>query len=206
MIYPSRLTASLAGLAALAPAASATADTLGRDILDIRGPLPLEGPAFWPWAVGVAVILALGGIAAWLKSRRQVGRSAPGPTPLEKALSRLARARDLMDPDRVRVFTAELADILRFYLEEILEAPSSQLGSQEYLVELALLRPAGASHVGRDLGRFLRLADLVHRPGRELTRGDLEALWAAAHRVAARAAGGTGTGTRPSPAPASRAA
>jgi hypothetical protein len=142
---------------------------------DIAPPMPI--PIDWrgPEAVagGVALLLAAVGGIWWLRRRR--ARRAVGPPPVApdvRAVAALAalEARRLPERGEVKLYYAELSDVVRCYLEDRFGVRAPEMTTEEFLVSTARGGALGAAHRGL-LGDFLRECDLVkfarHRPTEE---------------------------------------
>jgi hypothetical protein len=154
-----------------APAADvATAD----DIRDIRGPKHIF--PLWlvlAWLAG-AVILAIGGYAAWRRSRRP----AP-PRKLELfeiALQRIEESRALMQPSSVREFSIAISDIVRGYIEAGFDITATHRTTEEFLHDLLdSSNEALAAHRNL-LEEFLFRCDEAKFAGAELSMPIMESL------------------------------
>jgi hypothetical protein len=104
------------------------------DIRDIRGPKHIF--PLWlllAWLTG-AVVLAIGGYAAWRRSRRP-----PPPRKLELfeiALQRIEESRTLMQPASVREFSIAISDIVRGYIEDGFDITATHRTTEEFLHDL----------------------------------------------------------------------
>ncbi len=141
------------------PAAStspATSDA--EDIRDIRGPIHMESPWFWPaWLAGGALLAALG-FAAWRWSRR---RALAAKLPYEIALEKLEKVRALMQPESAREFSIAVSEIVRGYVQDRFHVWAARRTTEEFLHDL--LEPSDALLAGHRalLAEFLHHCDLA---------------------------------------------
>jgi hypothetical protein len=154
-----------------APSADvATAD----DIRDIRGPkhiFPLG--LLLAWLAG-ALVLAIGGYAAWRWSRRP-----PPPRKLELfeiALQRIEESRGLMQPASVREFSIAISDIVRGYIEDGFDITATHRTTEEFLHDLLdTSNEALAAHRNL-LAEFLYRCDEAKFAGAGLSMPIMESL------------------------------
>jgi len=144
----------------------------GASIRDIAPPVPI--PIDWrgPAAVagGVAVLAGLGALLWWLRRRRALRAVGPPPiAPDVRAVAALAalEARRLPEQGEVKLYYAELSDVVRSYLEDRFGVRAPEMTTEEFLLRTARGTALGAAHRAL-LGDFLRECDLVkfarHRP------------------------------------------
>jgi len=161
------------------------------DIRDIRGPEPFTSPWSVP-LVAMTVLLFLGGsYGAWAWNRRRVRQTRQGP--LEIALQRLAKARELMTPQLGREFSIELSSAVRDYIESRFDVRATHLTTHEFLYQL--LQPADALlTVHRSLlDNFLQTCDLAKFGGWNLVPADMEDMLESARRFVMESAGEAGS-------------
>jgi hypothetical protein len=144
-------------LAALAPAAAASAQP---DIRDIRGPIAI--PSVWPVLLMVACAVALAvllGLAIYWIVRRV--RRAHIKTPAEIALERLARAKELAGEGHAGELAEELSDAARDYVQARFELRAPRLTTEEFLHDLLSQRESPVAAHRDALGQFLGACDLA---------------------------------------------
>lgn len=134
--------------------------------LAVEGLPPIRGihqPGFWeanwPWIIpaGVIGLLVLAFFVGWLIRRQP---AVPPPTPLQKALDALERARGLQNHPDPRVFSAAVSDVLRHYLEEASGLRAPEQTTEEFL-HAATGHPALQGDALDGLKDFLQLCDLA---------------------------------------------
>jgi len=153
-------------------AASVTAVRGAEDIRDIRVPPPAT--AAWVWPAVVAGALAAAALYLSLRARRR--RRERALTPLARALTELAAARELMQPTSAERFSVTVSGIVRRYLEQRFAARATLRTSEEFLREiLAAPNHALAPHRAR-LAEFLQQCDVAKFSGKPLTLRQLEAI------------------------------
>lgn len=150
------------------------------ELRDIKPPLDL--PRGWPlWLAAAAGGLLAVGAAAWLW-RRRAGRgpSVPRiPVPPVDYLAEFTRiaAMGLLERGAVKIYYSLLSDTLRRFLEEHAAVAAMEQTTAE--IDAALRRARLPAEVVRDVGRFLRAADLVKfaraQPAPEVARQAPEA-------------------------------
>lgn len=162
---------STSGSAALiAPTASPAAE----DIIDIRPPIHIAAP--FPWLAVGAVALGLVGVsaAAWKLLRRQHRK-----LPYEIALERLENTRPLMREFHAEPFCLAVSDVVREFIEEVLQVRALYRTTNEFLQEVSLSDVQLAPH--RDtLANFLQHCDLAKFARWSLTVPQMEALLSSA--------------------------
>jgi hypothetical protein len=150
------------------------------DIHDIRGPKPLASPWVLP-LIALTVALAAGGAyAAWAYNRRRLIEGAKRP--LDVALERLERARELMQPAQARAFSIEVSTIVRDYIETRYRIKAAHLTTDEFLRDL--LEPAGSTLLAHRalLGQFLETCDLAKFGGWNLSLEEMQTMLESARR------------------------
>jgi len=159
-----------------------------RDIRDIRGPKPLGSPWLIP-LVAMTSLLAVGGAyAAWAWNRRRFRGASKRP--LDIALERLEKARQLMTPLRGREFSIEVSSAVRDYIESRFDLRAAHLTTDEFLHQL--LEPMDsplAAHRSL-LGHFMQTCDLAKFGGWNLAVADMEAMLQSARRFIAESGDG----------------
>jgi hypothetical protein len=156
--------------APIAPTASPTAE----DIIDIRPPIHIAAP--FPWLAVGAATLGLVGVsaAAWKLLRRQRLK-----LPYEIALERLENARPLMREFHAEPFCLAVSDVVREFIEEVLQVRALYRTTNEFLQDVSLSDLQLAPH--RDtLANFLQHCDLAKFARWSLTVPQMEALLSSA--------------------------
>jgi hypothetical protein len=156
------------------------------DIRDIRGPKPIDSPWLIP-LIGLGGTLAVGAaFAAWAWYRRRQRGAIKGLA--EIALERLARARELMAPEKCREFSIEVSGVVRAYIEQRFLVMAAHRTTDEFLHDL--LEPAESLLAANRalLSRFLQSCDLAKFGGWNLTMDDMETMLQSAMRFVAAAA------------------
>ena len=122
----------------------------------------------WPWVVlGLAVLIAIGGVIYALTRKRTVvvGDESPDPSlpPYEVAMGRLQALQntDLAKNNSEEPYYVELSEALRMYLEERIDIPALELTTVEVLDQLPRIRHKIPGGIPDDLRRVLGLSDLV---------------------------------------------
>lgn len=103
---------------------------------DIRGPVELPdslGVLVW-LLIGLAVV-ALIGLFLYFWKRRKKGERPPSPH--EIALTELTRLRPMMNPEQALFYAAQLAEVLRRYVEARFLIPSTRQTTREFFLDLA---------------------------------------------------------------------
>jgi hypothetical protein len=153
---------------------SGTAATPDEDIRDIRGPKGMLPPWLIPALLAGAVLLILGGYAAWRRHRR---RSTPRVLlPFEVALQRLEDIRRLLDPASAREFSIAVSDIVRQYIEVQFRVTATHRTTEEFLRDLLETSNAPLASHRNLLAEFLNQCDLAKFAGVSLSRQILESL------------------------------
>lgn len=129
---------------------------------DIRGPVEIAtGSWLWWVAAGTAAAAALA-FTWWLRSRGAAPEPEPPLPPAEWARRELDRleAEDLPRRGDVDGFFVRLSGIVRTYVEGRWAIAAPDRTTQEFLRE-ASRHPGLAGERARELGQFLRTADMV---------------------------------------------
>lgn len=136
------------------------ADTAALTINDI------EPPVSYPWSVHKAAIAAAGvaiAVAALFFKYRRIREKIIPPLPAhEKAYLALQKLLEsgMLEERRYREFTAEVADILRRYIEDRFGLKAPERTTEEFLTEAGFGLPA-TSEQKKILEDFLTYCDLV---------------------------------------------
>ncbi len=124
---------------------------------DIAPPVDYSLVPTWAVFVGSLLVLSLLGLVVWLLARRRRPLPPP-PTPREKALAALALLRP--EAETPYQFSIRVSDVLRRYVSEQFQIPSTRQTSIEFLAALA--SQPGFSEPERALLRdFLDRCDLI---------------------------------------------
>lgn len=129
---------------------------------DIRGPVDIATRG-WAWWLGAALLaVASLGLAWWLRGRRHAPPAEPPLPPAEWARRELDRldADALPARGEVDAFFVRLSAIVRTYVEGRFAIAAPDRTTQEFLREAAH-HPGLAGERARDIGAFLRTADMV---------------------------------------------
>ena len=136
------------------------ADVSSAELQDIRGWILLPRDAWWPYIVGVGVLV---GIGLWLTGRGRGDRIlTPPPTAAEVARVSLSDLRHagLLQRDEVDTFYVRLSGIVRTYIEGRFGLLAPRKTTSEFLHDAG-----GDAHLKQDqqsqLAAFLQMADLV---------------------------------------------
>lgn len=160
--------------AVTSPQLVSVASVVGADASGLRTDTPLapfpRSP--WPFVLWGAVGAALVGGGAYWWWRRQTPSSAPTgttaeATPYDTARTRLrtlASSADWRDPDAVKPFYVELADILRTYLADALGVAARERTTREVVADLRRRADLPDEAVDR-VEAVLKRADLVKFAG-----------------------------------------
>jgi hypothetical protein len=156
--------------APIAPTASPAAE----DIIDIRPPIHIA--ASFPWLAVGAATLGLVGVsaAAWKLLRRQRRK-----LPYEIALERLENTRPLMREFHAEPFCLAVSDVVREFIEEVLQVRALYRTTNEFLHDVSLSDLQLTPH--RDtLANFLQHCDLAKFARWSLTVPQMEAMLSSA--------------------------
>jgi Domain of unknown function (DUF4381) len=148
------------------------------DIRDIRGPKGIFPAWLVPALLAAAVLLAIGGYAAWRWRRRQ--RPARALLPFEIALRRLEAIRNLMHPSSVREFSIAISDIVRQYIEAGFGITATHRTTEEFLRDLLESSNASLAVHRKLLAQFLDQCDVAKFAGVSLSTQIMESLYQSA--------------------------
>lgn len=144
------------------------------DIRDIRGPKGMLPSWLIPALLAGALLLLIGGYAAWRRYRR---RHRPRVLlPFEVALQRLEDIRTLLDPASAREFSIAVSDIVRQYIEIQFMVTATHRTTEEFLRDLLETSNAALAAHRSLLAEFLNQCDLAKFAGVSLSRQILESL------------------------------
>jgi Domain of unknown function (DUF4381) len=143
------------------------------DIRDIRGPKGMLPPWLIPALLAGALLLLIGGYAAWRRHRRNKPRVL---LPFEAALQRLEDIRTLLDPASAREFSIAVSDIVRQYIEIQFMVTATHRTTEEFLHDLLETSNAALAAHRNLLAEFLNQCDLAKFAGVSLSRQILESL------------------------------
>ena len=129
----------------------------------------LDSPPVWPWVLlGLAVAAALVALLYIYMQRKNrvvlTGDSdEPKSSPFEEAMSRLnaLSEMDLSTKESEIPYFVELSEALRTYLEHRIEVPALEMSTSEILSAFEPILYKIPGGVPDDLGKVLRLSDLV---------------------------------------------
>jgi hypothetical protein len=150
-----------------APASAIPGQPPQEDIDDIRPPFFFMRSWLWLWILLGA--LALAGLIwllwRWFRPQRQLSPK----TAYELALEKLARARELLNPENPKPYATAVSEAVRTYLGQRFNAPSTRRTTEEFLHQMQV-DPSTPLAAHRDLLRdFLQSCDLVkfarYQPG-----------------------------------------
>ncbi len=101
------------------------------------GPLSCLIPraSFYGWR-SVLRLLVLGGLLLYFWTRRKKGEKPPSPQ--DVALTELARLRTLMNPEQALIYAAQVAEILRRYVEARFQLHSTRQTTREFFADLTM--------------------------------------------------------------------
>jgi len=111
---------------------------------DIRGPVELPDSSrtlLW-LLIGLAVMI-IAGLLLYFWKRRRKGEKPPSPH--DVALAELARLRSMMNPEQALLYAAQLAEVLRRYVEARFQIHSTRQTTREFFLGLAGNLQAGNS-------------------------------------------------------------
>lgn len=138
---------------------------------------PVSYPLGWKWAAVAAACVAVAAALTVLvlRRRRIRERIAPRLPAHEIAYRKLERLleRGLIEQKLYREFTAEVADILRRYIEDRFALKAPERTTEEFLAEAGPGLPVGAEQK-RSLERFLLHCDLVKFAAFEPSEDDVK--------------------------------
>ncbi len=111
---------------------------------DIRGPVELpDSSRMLLWLlIGLAVMIIVGLFIYFWKRRKKVEKP---PSPHDVALAELARLRSMMNPQQALLYAAQLAEVLRRYVEARFHIHSTRQTTREFFLGLAGNLQAGHS-------------------------------------------------------------
>ena len=145
------------------------------DIKDLAG--PAEMPADYTWAAVIAAVAAAAAAGLFLLWRRRrakplAARRIPAHEAAYEALEMLL-ARGLVEDKRYREFTAEVADILRRYIEDRFGLRAPERTTEEFLAEAGTGLDVGGEQKNI-LADFLAHCDLVKFAALEPSADDVK--------------------------------
>jgi hypothetical protein len=144
------------------------------DIRDIRGPKPVPSVLLPLLLAAAGALLIASGYAAWRwKQRRTLQRVK---LPFELALERLDAARASMRPDSARLFSIEVSDAVREYIEQRFHAMAAHRTTHEFLHDLLGSSDALLAEHRTLLADFLNLCDLAKFAGWQLSVQEMQTM------------------------------
>jgi hypothetical protein len=162
-----------AGAHALAQSAPA-APAAQTDIRDIRGPKPVPSILLPLVLAAAGALLIAGGYGAWRWKQRRAAQRVK--LPFELALERLDAARASMRPDNARLFSIEVSDTVRGYIEQRFHAMAAHRTTHEFLHDLLGSSDALLAEHRTLLAHFLNLCDLAKFAGWQLSTQEMETM------------------------------
>lgn len=150
------------------------APAIAQDIRDIRGPKPVPSFLLPLLLAGAAALLIGGGYAAWRWKQRRTQQRVK--LPFELALERLDAARASMRPDSARLFSIEVSDAVREYIEQRFHAMAAHRTTNEFLHDLLGSSDALLAEHRTLLANFLNLCDLAKFAGWQLSAQEMETM------------------------------
>jgi hypothetical protein len=144
------------------------------DIRDIRGPKPVPSISLPLLLAAAGALLIAGGYAAWRWKQRRTPQ--PVKLPFELALERLDAARALMRPDNARLFSIEVSDAVRDYIEQRFHAMAAHRTTHEFLHDLLGSSDQLLAEHRTLLADFLNLCDLAKFAGWQLSAQEMETM------------------------------
>lgn len=144
------------------------------DIHDIRDPTPLNSPWLIPLVVITALVALGSSYTAWVWNRRRFNSSSKRP--LDIALARLDKARELMTPLHGREFSIEVSSVVRDYIESRFDLRAAHLTTHEFLHQLPGTVHSSLVEYRALLDDFLQTCDLAKFGGWNLAEVDMEAM------------------------------
>jgi hypothetical protein len=150
------------------------APAIAQDIRDIRGPKPVPSILLPLLLAAAGALLIGGGYAAWRWTQRR--RQQRVKLPFELALERLDAARASMRPDHARIFSIEVSDAVRDYIEQRFHAMAAHRTTNEFLHDLLGSSDALLAEHRTLLSNFLNLCDLAKFAGWQLSAQEMETM------------------------------
>jgi len=145
------------------------------DIHDVASPVPFPF-AWWKAGLAAACVAAAAGAAVFLWRHRRIReRIVPRLPAHEIAYRKLEKllARGLIEQKLYREFTAEVADILRQYVEDRFALKAPERTTEEFLIEAGMGLPVDREHK-EILKQFLIHCDLVKFAALEPSADDVK--------------------------------
>jgi hypothetical protein len=152
----------------------AGAHAMAQDIRDIRGPKPVPSLLLPLLMAAAGALLIAGGYAAWRWKQRRTAQQVK--LPFELALERLDAARASMRPDSARLFSIEVSDAVREYIEQRFHAMAAHRTTHEFLHDLLGSSDALLAEHRTLLADFLNLCDLAKFAGWQLSAQEMETM------------------------------
>ena len=157
-----------------AHASAQSAPAAQADIRDIRGPRPVPSMLLPLLLTAAGALLIGGGYAAWRWRQRRAPQQVK--LPFELALERLDAARALMRPDNGRLFSIEVSDAVRDYIEQRFHAMAAHRTTHEFLHDLLGSADSLLAEHRTLLAEFLNLCDLAKFAGWQLSAQEMQSM------------------------------
>ncbi|MDD3813607.1 MAG: DUF4381 family protein [Desulfocapsaceae bacterium] len=111
---------------------------------DIRGPVALpDSSRTLLWLLIGSAVMIIAGLLLYFWKRRKKGEKLPSAH--DVALTELARLRSMMNPEQALLYAAQLAEVLRRYVEARFQIHSTRQTTREFFLGLAGNPQAGNS-------------------------------------------------------------
>ena len=153
---------------------------------DIEGPVFAQWPLWLGVIAGLLLLLVILLLLRRLRGRKQPSsaeKDAPPPEPpLSTALRRLEEVEAGLDRYEAEPLCVAVSDIVRAYLEAVLDLPVREQTSEEFL-EALRKRPDPPGVLGEQLPRFLEQCDIVKFARQDLNPERRHHLLATARRL-----------------------
>jgi hypothetical protein len=153
---------------------------------DIEGPVFAQWPLWLGVIAGLLLLLVVLFLLRRLRGRKALSsaeRAAPPPEPpLSRALRRLDGVEAGLDRYEAEPLCVAVSDIVRAYLEAVLDLPVREQTSEEFLEALRHL-PGQPPVLNEQLPRFLEQCDIVKFARQDLNVESRRELTATARRL-----------------------
>jgi hypothetical protein len=153
---------------------------------DIEGPVFSQWPLWLALSTGLLLLLVTFWLLRRLRNRSGVepaAKNAPPPDPpLTVAVRRLQEVEASLDRYETEPLCVAVSDIVRAYLEAVLDLPVREQTSEEFL-EALRHRPGQLPVLNEQLPRFLEQCDIVKFARQDLNEESRRELTATARRL-----------------------